>query len=164
VIGPKHPEDLHKKTLVLDLDETLVHSSFKPIPNPDYIIPVEIDGRLVDVYVLKRPWLDHFLNAVSCFPHSSCGRLALRAWQQQRQHHALCKCMQQLNNAGASMNVSLHQHQAVFLILRVGALHLILTTMRFLGALCPHMQSSPIFPSPSVRLTAHLTPSGWPSL
>jgi TFIIF-interacting CTD phosphatase-like protein len=56
---------MHKKTLVLDLDETLVHSSFKPIPNPDYIIPVEIDGRLVDVYVLKRPWLDHFLNAVS---------------------------------------------------------------------------------------------------
>lgn len=64
VIGAKRPEDLHKKTLVLDLDETLVHSSFKPIPNPDYIIPVEIDGRLVDVYVLKRPWLDHFMNTV----------------------------------------------------------------------------------------------------
>lgn len=64
VIGAKSPEDVHKKTLVLDLDETLVHSSFKPIPNPDYIIPVEIDGRLVDVYVLKRPWLDHFMNTV----------------------------------------------------------------------------------------------------
>lgn len=64
VIGAKRPEDMHKKTLVLDLDETLVHSSFKPIPNPDYIIPVEIDGRLVDVYVLKRPWLDHFMNTV----------------------------------------------------------------------------------------------------
>lgn len=64
LIGAKRPEDLHKKTLVLDLDETLVHSSFKPIPNPDYIIPVEIDGRLVDVYVLKRPWLDHFMNTV----------------------------------------------------------------------------------------------------
>eukprot|EP00775_Hariotina_reticulata_P006695 gene6695-6918_t len=64
VIGAKSPEDMHKKTLVLDLDETLVHSSFKPIPNPDYIIPVEIDGRLVDVYVLKRPWLDHFMNTV----------------------------------------------------------------------------------------------------
>jgi len=71
VIGPKLPEDMHKKTLVLDLDETLVHSSFKPIPNPDYIIPVEIDGRLVDVYVLKRPWLDHFLNAVSSGVHST---------------------------------------------------------------------------------------------
>ncbi|GFH05570.1 HAD-like domain-containing protein [Haematococcus lacustris] len=64
LIGPKIEEDLHKKTLVLDLDETLVHSSFKPIPSPDYIIPVEIDGKLVDVYVLKRPWLDHFMEAV----------------------------------------------------------------------------------------------------
>lgn len=64
IIGPKCQDDLHKKTLVLDLDETLVHSSFKPIPNPDYIIPVEIDGRLVDVYVLKRPWLDHFMDTV----------------------------------------------------------------------------------------------------
>lgn len=34
LIGPKHSDDLNKKTLVLDLDETLVHSSFKPIPNP----------------------------------------------------------------------------------------------------------------------------------
>ena len=51
--GPKNPEDEHKPTLVLDLDETLVHSSFKPIPNPDYIIPVDIDGKVVDVYVLK---------------------------------------------------------------------------------------------------------------
>ena len=40
VIGPMSPGDAGKKTLVLDLDETLVHSSFKPIPNPDYIIPV----------------------------------------------------------------------------------------------------------------------------
>ena len=53
--GPKNPEDLQKPTLVLDLDETLVHSSFKPIPNPDYIIPVDIDGKVVDVYVLKVP-------------------------------------------------------------------------------------------------------------
>jgi RNA polymerase II subunit A small phosphatase-like protein len=29
---------------VLDLDETLVHSQFKPIPNPDIILPVEIEG------------------------------------------------------------------------------------------------------------------------
>jgi TFIIF-interacting CTD phosphatase-like protein len=76
---------MHKKTLVLDLDETLVHSSFKPIPNPDYIIPVEIDGRLVDVYVLKRPWLDHFLNAVSHAPttcrQSSCDTCSSGALQ-----------------------------------------------------------------------------------
>ncbi len=58
-------QDRGKKTLVLDLDETLVHSSFKPIPNPDYIIPVEIEGKIVDVYVLKRPWLDHFMGTIA---------------------------------------------------------------------------------------------------
>ena len=41
-----------------------MHSSFKPVPQPDYIIPVEIEGRVVDVYVLKRPFVDHFLRAV----------------------------------------------------------------------------------------------------
>ncbi|KAL4425522.1 hypothetical protein ABPG75_009538 [Micractinium tetrahymenae] len=64
VLGPLLPQDVGKKTLVLDLDETLVHSSFKPVPQPDYIIPVEIEGRIVDVYVLKRPFVDHFLRAV----------------------------------------------------------------------------------------------------
>ena len=64
-LGPVHEADKGKKTLILDLDETLVHSSFKPIPNPDYIIPVEIEGRLVDVYVLKRPWLDEFLSEIT---------------------------------------------------------------------------------------------------
>lgn len=39
-------EDAGRKTLVLDLDETLVHSSFKPVANADFIIPVEIDGRV----------------------------------------------------------------------------------------------------------------------
>ena len=49
--------------LVLDLDETLVHSSFKPVPNADYVIPVEIDpGTLTDVYVLKRPYVDYFME------------------------------------------------------------------------------------------------------
>lgn len=51
-----------KKTLVLDLDETLVHSSFKPIPNPDYIVPVEIEDQIHKFYVLKRPHVDQFLK------------------------------------------------------------------------------------------------------
>lgn len=53
-----------KQTLVLDLDETLVHSSFKPIPNPDFIIPVEIEDQVHKVYVLKRPHVDAFLEGV----------------------------------------------------------------------------------------------------
>ena len=64
VIGPPCEEDVGKKSLILDLDETLVHSSFRPVPNPDFIIPVEIDGRLIDVYVIKRPYVDEFLKAV----------------------------------------------------------------------------------------------------
>ncbi|ORY22857.1 NIF-domain-containing protein [Neocallimastix californiae] len=58
------PEDVGKKTLVLDLDETLVHSSFKPIPNPDYVIPVHIENQVHNVYVLKRPGVDEFLRAM----------------------------------------------------------------------------------------------------
>jgi len=58
------PEHANKKCLVLDLDETLVHSSFKPIPNPDFVIPVEIEDQIHRVYVLKRPGVDHFLKTM----------------------------------------------------------------------------------------------------
>lgn len=53
-----------RKTLVLDLDETLVHSSFKPIPDPHFVVPVEIEDQVHKVYVLKRPFVDDFLVAV----------------------------------------------------------------------------------------------------
>ncbi|XP_059357991.1 CTD small phosphatase-like protein isoform X2 [Carassius carassius] len=69
---PKPPEkyllpevninDYGKKCVVIDLDETLVHSSFKPISNADFIVPVEIDGTVHQVYVLKRPHVDEFLQ------------------------------------------------------------------------------------------------------
>lgn len=51
--------------LVLDLDETLVHSSFKPVPNADFVVPIEIDGQHHHVYVLKRPHVDRFLKAMA---------------------------------------------------------------------------------------------------
>jgi len=54
--------DQHKKCMVIDLDETLVHSSFKPISNADFVVPVEIDGTVHQVYVLKRPNVDEFLQ------------------------------------------------------------------------------------------------------
>ncbi|XP_066527075.1 carboxy-terminal domain RNA polymerase II polypeptide A small phosphatase 2 [Hoplias malabaricus] len=56
------PEDQGKICVVIDLDETLVHSSFKPINNADFIVPVEIEGTTHQVYVLKRPHVDHFLQ------------------------------------------------------------------------------------------------------
>lgn len=56
--------DRGKKTLVLDLDETLVHSSFKPVPNADFVISIELENEIHHVYVLKRPGVDEFMKAV----------------------------------------------------------------------------------------------------
>ncbi|KAI9022332.1 HAD-like domain-containing protein [Phycomyces nitens] len=62
LLPPLLPEHSGRKCLVLDLDETLVHSSFKSIPNPDFVVPVEIDNQFHDVYVLKRPGVDEFMR------------------------------------------------------------------------------------------------------
>ncbi|EPB84854.1 hypothetical protein HMPREF1544_08356 [Mucor circinelloides 1006PhL] len=62
LLPPLASEDKERKCLVLDLDETLVHSSFKIIPNPDFIVPVEIDNQYHNVYVLKRPGVDEFMR------------------------------------------------------------------------------------------------------
>jgi len=39
-IGPPLKHSQGKKTLILDLDETLVHSSFKAPTKPDIVLPV----------------------------------------------------------------------------------------------------------------------------
>lgn len=62
LLGPISPEDEGRKCLVLDLDETLVHSSFKIIHQADFIVPVEIDNLTHNVYVIKRPGVDEFLR------------------------------------------------------------------------------------------------------
>lgn len=54
----------NKKCLILDLDETLVHSSFKYLRTADFVIPVEIDNQVHHVYVIKRPGVDEFLDRV----------------------------------------------------------------------------------------------------
>lgn len=41
-----------------------MHSSFKPVKNADFIIPVEIDNIVHQVYVLKRPFADEFLERI----------------------------------------------------------------------------------------------------
>lgn len=40
----------------------IVLFAFQPVPNPDFIVPVEIDGIVHQVYVLKRPHVDEFLR------------------------------------------------------------------------------------------------------
>eukprot|EP01059_Diplonema_ambulator_P015461 TRINITY_DN26600_c0_g1_i1.p1 TRINITY_DN26600_c0_g1~~TRINITY_DN26600_c0_g1_i1.p1 ORF type:complete len:262 (+),score=66.28 TRINITY_DN26600_c0_g1_i1:3-788(+) len=51
----------NRVTLILDLDETLVHSSFDPIP-ADLHIPLVMDGEHYVAYVNKRPHLEAFLS------------------------------------------------------------------------------------------------------
>ena len=64
LLAPLLDCDIGKPCLVLDLDETLVHSSFKPVPKCDYILPVEIEGITHHVYVIKRPGCEEFLERV----------------------------------------------------------------------------------------------------
>lgn len=64
LLGAKSPKFANKKCLILDLDETLVHSSFKYLRVADFVIPVEIDNQVHHVYVIKRPGVDEFLKKV----------------------------------------------------------------------------------------------------
>mmetsp|Transcript_1651 Transcript_1651/g.2611 ORF Transcript_1651/g.2611 Transcript_1651/m.2611 type:complete len:312 (+) Transcript_1651:67-1002(+) len=59
------PTNYHQKSLVLDLDETLVHCTVEPIPNPDFIFPVTFNSVCYQVYARKRPFVDYFLESVS---------------------------------------------------------------------------------------------------
>lgn len=59
-LPPQREKDKGKKTLVLDLDETLVHSSFKPPTRrerpPNLVLDVEWDNEERDyVFVRIRP-------------------------------------------------------------------------------------------------------------
>ncbi|CAI2382012.1 unnamed protein product [Moneuplotes crassus] len=74
LLPDRNPDDQGKKTLVLDLDETLIHSVFKPVDDADIIIkiPDEVtdhEGNKYtltnDIYVYKRPGVDMFLKRLS---------------------------------------------------------------------------------------------------
>ncbi|XP_076904941.1 uncharacterized protein LOC143560543 [Bidens hawaiensis] len=52
-------------TLVLDLDETLVHSSLEHCDDADFTFPVFVDSKEHTIYVKQRPHLKDFLKRVS---------------------------------------------------------------------------------------------------
>jgi len=55
-----------KKTLVLDLDETLVHSQFMAFSDPsDVVIQIELENELHDIHVMVRPGVKEFLEKMS---------------------------------------------------------------------------------------------------
>ncbi len=70
---PSCPGLVRRKVLVLDLDETLIHShhdgvlrqTVKPGTPPDFILKVTIDRHPVRFFVHKRPHVDYFLEVVS---------------------------------------------------------------------------------------------------
>ncbi|KAJ5142679.1 uncharacterized protein N7515_001466 [Penicillium bovifimosum] len=64
LLPPALPHLSDRKCLVLDLDETLVHSSFKVLERADFTIPVEIEGQYHNIYVIKRPGVDTFMKRV----------------------------------------------------------------------------------------------------
>ena len=56
----------NKKTLILDLDETLVHSAFTPFSRKsDLMLTINFDGEDRLLYVLKRPFVDEFLKELA---------------------------------------------------------------------------------------------------
>ena len=64
---PPKPHNLTKKTLILDLDETLVHSSFTPFEKNDIVLDVDIEGVIYNIYVLVRPETELFIKTVAKF-------------------------------------------------------------------------------------------------
>ena len=65
LLPQKSKEFFNKKTLILDLDETLVHSSFVPFENNDIVLNVEFESIIYNIYVLIRPGAIEFIKKVS---------------------------------------------------------------------------------------------------
>lgn len=67
MLGPQPLSKKGMKTLILDLDETLVHSSFRPHDNnvADIELPVDIDGKNCPVFVLVRPGCIEFCEKMA---------------------------------------------------------------------------------------------------
>jgi CTD small phosphatase-like protein 2 len=68
ILPPKSPSDSHKLTLVLDLDETLVHCSVGPLTPCDLKFPITMPGKEssppFQISVRWRPYLFTFLEYI----------------------------------------------------------------------------------------------------
>ncbi|XVF43715.1 hypothetical protein PTKIN_Ptkin02bG0063100 [Pterospermum kingtungense] len=62
---PKQTRSCPSTTLVLDLDETLVHSTLEPCDDADFTFPVNFNLQEHTVYVRCRPHLRDFMERVS---------------------------------------------------------------------------------------------------
>ena len=64
-LGEQTKKNRGRKTLVLDLDETLCHASTIVKEGYDFIVQVPIENKWEPFYVKKRPHLEEFLASVS---------------------------------------------------------------------------------------------------
>jgi RNA polymerase II subunit A small phosphatase-like protein len=62
LLPPQSTSKRGKKCLVLDLDETLVHSKFTTEGHYDIKLSIDIEGLKQIVYVSKRPHVDDFIK------------------------------------------------------------------------------------------------------
>ncbi|XP_019264709.1 PREDICTED: CTD small phosphatase-like protein 2 isoform X3 [Nicotiana attenuata] len=65
VLLPKQTRSCPSTTLVLDLDETLVHSTLEPCDDADFTFSVNFNLKDHNVYVRCRPHLRDFMDRVS---------------------------------------------------------------------------------------------------
>ncbi|KAG0524927.1 hypothetical protein BDA96_06G010900 [Sorghum bicolor] len=65
VLLPKQTRSCPTTTLVLDLDETLVHSTLEHCEDADFTFPVHFNFQEHTIYVRCRPYLKEFLERVA---------------------------------------------------------------------------------------------------
>ncbi|CRG97436.1 NLI interacting factor-like phosphatase, putative [Plasmodium gallinaceum] len=65
LLGKQKEKDKGKKTIVLDLDETLVHSSLKKEKENSFKVDIDLDDGQYFIYVNKRPGVDDFFKEIS---------------------------------------------------------------------------------------------------
>jgi CTD small phosphatase-like protein 2 len=65
LLPPQTRSSAMRKTLVLDLDETLVHSTLDECDSPDFTFQVTFGGKDHAVHVRRRPHLQEFLERVA---------------------------------------------------------------------------------------------------
>lgn len=67
VLLPPKPANDKRPTLVLDLDETLVHAflNIEDYDQFDWVFQVDNEDMVLDIYCQARPWAQHFLQEMS---------------------------------------------------------------------------------------------------
>ena len=97
VVGGHWEQPRKKHTLVLDLDETLIHSCFKYSPS-DFTVGITMDGDDYTAYVRKRPYVEYFLR-------KCCEMFHVIIWTASMKDYAQPLVAKLLEATGANTNI-----------------------------------------------------------